>query len=53
MKDTNIFGGGVVEYGKIGDYSGYLKCDSLVLSTKATNQEQDEINSILRNGVFI
>lgn len=52
-KNNNVFGGSVVEYGKIGDYEGYLECDSLVLNTKATNQEQEEIKNIIRNGVFI
>lgn len=52
-KNNNVFGGSVVEYGKIGDYTGYLECDSLVLNTKATNQEQEEITNIIRNGVFI
>lgn len=53
IKNNNIFGGSVVEYGKIGDYNGYLECDSLVLNTKATNQEQDTIKNILNKGVFI
>ena len=26
-KDNNVFGGSVVEYGRIGDYTGYLECD--------------------------
>lgn len=52
-KNNNIFGGSVVEYGKIGDYNGYLECDSLVLNTQATNQEQDVIKNILNKGVFI
>ena len=52
-KNNNVFGGSVVEYGKIGDYEGYLECDSLVLNTNATNQEQEEIKNIIRNGVFI
>ena len=52
-KNNNVFGGSVVEYGKIGDYEGYLECDSLVLNTNATNQEQAEIKNIIRKGVFI
>lgn len=52
-KDNNIFGGSVIEYGRIGDYTGYLECDKIVLETNATNQEQEEIKSLLRNGVFI
>ena len=52
-KNSNIFGGSVVEYGKIGDYIGYLECDNIVLETKATNQEQEEIKNILRNGIVI
>jgi len=52
-KSLNIFGNNVVEYGKIGDYTGYLECDKIVLETNATNQEQEEIKNLLRNGVFI
>jgi len=52
-KDNNIFGGSVVEYGRIGDYAGYIECDKIVLETNATNQEQEEIKNLLRNGVFV
>ncbi len=52
-KDNNVFGGDVVEYGRIGDYTGYIECDKIVLETSATNQEQEEIKNLLRNGVFI
>ena len=52
-KSLNIFGNSVIEYGKIGDYTGYLECDKIVLETSATNQEQEEIKNLLRNGVFI
>ncbi len=52
-KDNNVFGGSVVEYGRIGDYTGYLECDKIVLETSATNQEQEEIKNLLRNGVFV
>ena len=52
-KDNNVFGGSVIEYGKIGDYTGYLECDKIVLETNATNQEQEEIKNLLKNGVFI
>ena len=52
-KNNNVFGGSVVEYGKIGDYAGYLECDKIVLETNATNQEQEEIKNLLRRGVFI
>lgn len=52
-KSSNVFGNNVVEYGKIADYQGYLQCDKIALETNATNQEQEEIKNILRNGVFI
>lgn len=52
-KSSNVFGNNVIEYGKIEDYQGYLQCDKIVLETNATNQEQEEIKNILRNGVFI
>lgn len=52
-KGKNILGGQVIEFGKIGDYQGYLECDNVVLNTTATSQEQEEIKNLLRNGVFI
>ena len=52
-KNKNIFGGNVVEYGRIGDYTDYIECNKIVLETNATNQEQEEIKNLLRNGVFI
>ena len=52
-KNNNVFGGSVVEYGKIGDYTGYVECDKIVLETNATKQEQEEIKNLLRDGVFI
>jgi len=52
-KNNNIFGGPVVEYGRIGDYTGYLECDKIALETNATKQEQEEIKNLLRNGVFV
>lgn len=52
-KDKNIFGGGVVEYGKIGDYKGYLECDNVLLKTNANNQDKNEIITLLQKGVLI
>lgn len=52
-KNSNVFGGQVIEFGRIGDYQGYLECDNITLNTGASNQEQEEIKSLLRNGVFI
>ena len=52
-KNNNNNGGSVVEYGRIGDYTGYLECDKIVLETNATKQEQEEIKNLLRNEVFV
>ena len=51
--DANILGRGVIEYGKISDYEGYLECDKILLKSSASNQEQEQIKSLLRNGVLI
>lgn len=48
-----VFGGETIEYGKIGDYEGFVKCDNVVLNTNATSQEKEEIKNLLKNGVFI
>ena len=52
-KEANIFGNAVVEYGVIGDYEGFIKCENVQLATNATKTEQDEIKSLLQVGVFI
>ena len=52
-KDASILGSAVVEFGTIGEYTGYLECDNLIIETRATVEEQQEIKKLLRNGVFL
>lgn len=50
---NSVFGGETIEYGKIGDYEDFVKCDNVVLNTNATNNEKNEIKSMLKSGVII
>ena len=49
----SIFGGETIEYGRIGEYEEFIKCDNIVLNTKASNQEKEEIKQLLQRGVII
>lgn len=51
--DTNVFGRAVIEFGVIGDYVDFVKCENVLLNTSATNTEKDEIKSLLKSGVII
>ena len=49
----NPFGKNTVDYGTIGDYKGFIKVSDIVLNSSATNSEKEEIESLLKQGVFI
>lgn len=49
----SIFGREVIEYGKIGDYTDFIKVENVILNSKATNEEKNEIMQMLREGVII
>ena len=48
-----IFGGETIEYGMIGEYEEFIKCDNIILNTKASNPEKEEIKQLLQRGVII
>jgi hypothetical protein len=50
---VNIFGKETIDYGVIGDYHGFIKCQNVMLETSATNEEKEEIASLLKGGIFI
>ena len=43
----------VIEYGRIGDFDGYIRCDNINLVTGSTNSEKEEILELLKAGVII
>lgn len=47
------FGKETVDYGMIGDKTGYIECQDVDLVTRATEQEKDDIIALLKGGVFI
>lgn len=48
-----IFGGETIEYGVIGDYTGFTRCENILLNSSATNIEKDEIIKLLNDGVIL
>ena len=53
IDDYEEMGVGTSITGTIGSHSGYVEISDIDLDSKATNQEQSEIKSILSNGVYI
>lgn len=49
----SYFGKAMVEYGRVGDYSGYLEMDDTNIVTNATSTEQEMIKAELASGVII
>lgn len=47
------FGKPTKDYGKIGDYEGYIKASQIKLESNATIDEKNRIENLLKNGVFI
>ena len=49
----SIFGGKTIEYGVIGDYEGFTRCENILLNSRATNTEKEEIIKLLNEGVLL
>lgn len=47
------FGKPVIEYGKLLDYKGFIRCDKVMLSSGATNIEKEDVINLLNKGVII
>lgn len=50
---NTIFGGETIEYGVIGDYQGFTRCENVLLNSRATNTEKEEIIKLLNEGVIL
>lgn len=48
-----IYGKALNEYGVIGDYTNYIEVDKIILETTATNYERQEIEQLLKQGIYI
>ena len=49
----NQFGKPTVDYGRLADYSGYIECGNVYVTTNATVDEKALIQQILKSGVII
>lgn len=48
-----VFGAETIDFGIIGDYTGYIEVSDVVLNSSATNEEKNEITDLLKEGVTI
>lgn len=48
-----VFGTETIDFGIIGDYTGYIEVSDVVLNSSATNEEKNEITDLLKEGVTI
>lgn len=48
-----VFGTETIDFGVIGDYTGYIEVSDVVLNSSATNEEKNEITDLLKEGVTI
>jgi hypothetical protein len=50
---NDIFGKATIVFDTVGSVTGYCEISDIQLITTATNEEKDEIETLLKNGVFI
>lgn len=50
---NSVFGNETVDYGTLENYSGFIKVSDVLLNITATNDEKNQIEMLLRNGVYI
>lgn len=50
---NSIFGNETVDFGTLENYKGYLKVSDVLLNINATNDDKNEIENLLKNGVYI
>ena len=54
INDTNgIYGEQTRQYGRLGDFDGYIEVSDVKLETSSTADEQTRIKQLLNNGIFI
>lgn len=51
--NIGVYGNTMSEYGTIGDYDNYIEVDKIKLETTATNNERQEIEQLLKQGIYI
>lgn len=49
----DVFANEVITYGQLNNVKGYVTVNNIILNSKATQQEKNEIINLLRNGVYI
>lgn len=50
---NSVFGNETIDFGTLENYIGYIKVSDIMLNISATNDEKNEIENLLKNGVFI
>ena len=50
---NSVFGKETIDFGILENYVGYIKVSDILLNISATNDEKNEIENLLKNGVFI
>lgn len=50
---NTIFGNETIDFGTLENYKGYLKVSDVLLNINATNEDKNEIETLLKNGVYI
>lgn len=50
---NTVFGCETVDFGTLENYAGYIEVSDIILNINATNDEKKEIETLLRNGVYI
>jgi hypothetical protein len=48
-----VFGTETIDFGIIGNYTGYIEVSDVVLNSSATNEEKNKITDLLKEGVTI
>lgn len=50
---NSVFGNETVDFGTLENYQGYIKVSDILLNISATNDEKNEIENLLKSGVYI
>lgn len=50
---NSVFGNETVDFGILENYSGFIKVSEILLNISGTNEEKNEIENLLKNGVYI
>lgn len=50
---NSVFGNETIDYGTLENYVGFIKVSDILLNITATNDEKNQIEMLLKNGVYI